>query len=126
MKLPAIHGDVGRRHERFVAATRGFGFLLTLVLQHPPDCHWAARKAYLARGELSRSKPGCKSGRVKKKFENHALRLGALEAHRSRSVNSALSSCRARGQLGFKFSALPPARRSQGPEVHKKTTVSIT
>ena len=35
------------RFARFVAATRAFGYLLTLVLQLPPDCHCAAHKAYL-------------------------------------------------------------------------------
>jgi len=33
--------------DRFVAATRAFGYLLTLVLQLPPDCHCAAHQAYL-------------------------------------------------------------------------------
>jgi len=41
--------------DRFVAATRAFGYLLTLVLQLPPDCHCAAHQAYLL---LRRSKPG--------------------------------------------------------------------
>ena len=73
------------RLDRFVAATGGFGYLLTLVLQHPPDCHCAARKAYLVRRRLSRSKPGPgksgrgNSGRVKKKFKNLALKRKALE-----------------------------------------------
>jgi hypothetical protein len=28
---------------------RGFRYLLKLVLQHPPDCHFAATKAYVMR-----------------------------------------------------------------------------
>jgi len=31
----------------FGAAIRAFGYLLTLVLQLPPDCHCAAHQAYL-------------------------------------------------------------------------------
>jgi len=35
------------RLDWFVAASRAFGYLLTLVLQLPPDCYCGAHKAYL-------------------------------------------------------------------------------